>query len=53
LNKLTVRSKLCPDQRIDRELYSLVYTEMLIYAAYEKIKSQPTRKYDSRVVLLL
>lgn len=40
LNKLAVRSKLYPDQIIDRELYSLVYNpEMLIYA-YENIKSK-------------
>jgi retron-type reverse transcriptase len=41
LNKLAVRSNLYPNQKIDRELYSLIYKpEMLIYA-YENIKSQP------------
>lgn len=41
LNKLAVRSNLYPNQKIDRELYSLIYKpEMLIYA-YENIKSKP------------
>ena len=41
LNKLAVISNLYPNQKIDRELYSLIYKpEMLIYA-YENIKSKP------------
>lgn len=41
LNKLALRSNLYKNQKIDRELYSLIYKpEMLIYA-YENIKSKP------------